>query len=401
MLLDAPAARPHALRAMRIGIDYRPALVNREGIGRYTRELVRGLVELGVDADLGLFGYTLRGMRYSREELGIAGSRAELLRLRLPSRWLPKLLRRQGKGVDDLVGGCHVYHHTQPNLLAVRNATEVVTVFDCIPALDADNPDGPGFLDAEVAAGMTAGLKDMVQRAARVLVPCQFVGAEVVMALGAHPGRVSVTPLGCDHVLPHLPPGGFGPAPEPYVLTVSRVDRRKNHVRMLDAFERLVKDGHPHRWVVAGPPGYGSEDFERALAASPAADRVVWRKDVSDAEVVQLYAQADVLMWASLSEGFGLPPLEAMACGTAVVTSVVTSMPEVCGDAAFLVEPTDPERIFEATRRLIVEDELREDQVLRGKRRARESTWRSCARDTLLAYQAAAKGTEGEMQGLF
>ena len=401
MLLDAPAARPHALRAMRIGIDYRPALVNREGIGRYARELVRAMVELGVDGDLGLFGYTLRGKRYSRAELGIAGSRAELLRMRLPSRWLPGLLRRQGKGVDDLVGGCEVYHHTQPNLLAVRSATEGVTVFDCIPALAADNPDGPGFLDPEVAAGMTTGLKAMVQHAARVLVPCQFVGAEVVMALGAHPGRVSVTPLGCDHVLPHLPPGGFGPASEPYVLTVSRVDRRKNHVRMLDAFERLVKDGHPHRWVVVGPAGYGSEDFERALAASPVADRVVWRRDVSDAEVVRLYAQADVLMWASLSEGFGLPPLEAMACGTAVVTSVVTSMPEVCGDAAFLVEPTDAERIFEATRRLIVEDELREEQVMRGNRRAREYTWRGCARDTLLAYQAASKGAEGEMQGLF
>ena len=171
MLLDAPAARSHALRAMRIGIDYRPALVNREGIGRYARELVRAMVELGVDGDLGLFGYTLRGKRYSRAELGIAGSRAELLRMRLPSRWLPGLLRRQGKGVDDLVGGCEVYHHTQPNLLAVRSATEVVTVFDCIPALDADNPDGPGFLDPEVAAGMTTGLKAMVQHAARVLVP--------------------------------------------------------------------------------------------------------------------------------------------------------------------------------------------------------------------------------------
>ena len=386
---------------MRIGLDYRPALVNREGIGRYTRELVRAMVELGMDADLGLFGYTLRGMRYSRQELGIADSRAELLRLRLPSRWLPGLLRRQGKGVDDLVGGCEVYHHTQPNLLDVRAAAEVVTIFDCIPALDSDNPEGPGFLDAEVAAGMTEAAKAMVQRATRVLVPCQFVGAEVVMALGAHPGRVSVTPLGCDHVLQHLPPGGFEPAPEPFVLTVSRVDRRKNHVRMLEAFERLVADGHPHRWVVAGPPGYGAEDFERALARSKAADRVVWRRAVSDAEVVKLYAQADVLMWASLSEGFGLPPLEAMACGTAVVTSVVTSMPEVCGDAAFLVEPTDSERIFEATRRLIVERDLREEQVLRGRRRAREYTWRSCARDTLLAYQAGVKGDEGGMQGLF
>jgi glycosyltransferase involved in cell wall biosynthesis len=389
---------------MRIGIDYRSALVNGEGIGRYTRELVRGLVELGLDGDLGLFGYTLKGKRYSMLELGLADSRAELLRLRLPSKWLPGLLRRTGKGVDDLVGGCDVYHHTQPNLLEVRQATEVVTIFDCIYALDAHNPEGPGFLDGEAAARMTANAKAMVQRARRVLVPCQFVGAEVVLSLGAHPGRVSVTPLGCDHVVRHLPPGGFPPAEEPYVLTVSRVDRRKNHVRMLQAFEMLVRDGHPHRWVVAGPAGFGCEDFERALSRSPAAERVVWRRSVSDAEIVELYARADVLMWASLSEGFGLPPLEAMACGTPVVTSIVTSMPEVCADAAFLVEPTDPERIFEATRRLIVERDLRDDHISRGLRRAREHTWRSCARDTLLAYQAAWKDTGSEplkLTGLF
>ena len=389
---------------MRIGLDYRPALVNRDGIGRYTRELVRAFVELGIDGDLGLFGYTFAGRRYTTEELGLTDSKAELCRLRLPSRWVPGILKRMGKGVDDLVGGCHVYHHTQPNLLVVRQALDVVTIHDAIPALDVDNPEGPGFVEPEVARRTTEAAKDMVSRAARVLVPSEFSGAEVVMALGGNPARVHVTPLGCDHVLRHLPPAGFGPASEPYVLTVSRVDRRKNHLRMLDAFERLVADGHPHRWVVAGPAGYGSEDFERALGRSPAADRVIWRKNVSDAEVVKLYAQADVMLWPSLNEGFGLPPLEAMACGAPVVTSIVTSMPEVCGDAAFLVEPTDPERIFDALRRLIVEPDLREEQISRGKRRAREFTWRACAKETLRAYQGASTDSSGEapkLTGLF
>src|SRR5262245_57893693 len=99
---------------MRVGLDYRPALQNREGIGRYARELVRGFVELGVDGDLGLFGYTLAPMRYSRRELGLLRSKAELVRLRWPSKWLPSLLGALGKGVDDLVGGADVFHHTQP-----------------------------------------------------------------------------------------------------------------------------------------------------------------------------------------------------------------------------------------------------------------------------------------------
>jgi len=389
---------------VRIGIDYRPALVNREGIGRYTRELVRGLHQIGFDSNLGLFGYTLRGKRYSQRELGLENTRAELLRMRLPSRWLPWLLERQGKGVDDLVGGCEIYHHTQPNLLHVREAREVVTIFDCIYALDADNPEGPGYLDPETAKRMTEGAKSMVARARRILVPTRFVGADVVMSLGAHPGRVVVTPLGCDHILEHLPPGGFPRVTEPYVLTVSRVDRRKNHVRMLQAFEQLVREGLPHRWIVAGPPGYGAEDFEAALERAPARHRVEWRKFVEDSQLARLYAEADVLLWVSLNEGFGLPPLEAMACGTPVVSSVVTSIPEVCGDAALLVEPTDPERIFEAVRRLLTEKDMAAEYVALGNRRAREFTWKDSARATLSAYQAAAKAPEDEklkLGGLF
>ena len=99
---------------MRVGIDYRPALVNREGIGRYARELVRGCVELGFDANLGLFGYTLARDRGSRaRSSGLAGIARRARAPALPVALDPGLLARLGKGVDDLVGGCDVYHHTQ------------------------------------------------------------------------------------------------------------------------------------------------------------------------------------------------------------------------------------------------------------------------------------------------
>ncbi len=369
---------------MRVGLDYRPALQNREGIGRYARELVRGFIELGFDGDLGLFGYTAAPMRFSRAELGIARTRAELLRLRLPSRWLPWLLARLGKGVDDLVGGADIYHHTQPSMLPVRRATEVATIFDCIYMI----PDS-GYLDPAVAERMTAAAKEQVRRARRILVPSQYVGAEVVMALGAHPARVAVTELGCDHIARALPPEGFGRAKEPYVLTVARVDPRKNHLRMLQAFELLVREGLPHRWVVAGPRGHEWQEFARALERSPARSRVQWIVDAPEEDLPRLYAQADCFLFASLNEGFGLPPLEAMACGTPVVSSCVTSLPEVCGDAAFLVEPTEHERIFEAMRRVLVEPDIAAELRSRGIAQSRKFTWRECAKHTLLAYRKA------------
>ena len=374
---------PVTVAPVRVGLDYRPALTNREGIGRYTRELVRGLIDLGFDANLGLFGYTLAGARYSRRELGLAGSRAELLRLRLPSRLMPWLLGRLRKGVDDLVGGAHVYHHTQYNRLPVREAAEVTTLFDCIYTLDA------GYLDPAVAERMTATARALVEGARKVLVPSEFVGAEVVMTFGAYPAKVAVTPLGCDHAVRGLPAAGFPRPAEPYLLTVTRVDARKNHLRMLEAFELLVREGLPHRWIVAGPPGYAAEVFERALAESPARDRVEWRRDVPDGELPRLYAQADLFLFASLNEGFGLPPLEAMACGAPVVASCVTAMPEVLGDAAVLVEPTDSQAIFEACRQVLIDREFAHDCVLRGRQRARKFTWRETARHTLNAYRTA------------
>jgi glycosyltransferase involved in cell wall biosynthesis len=374
---------------MRIGIDYRPALVNPTGIGRYVRELVRAMIELDFDEHLGLFGYTFSRSRYSRAELGLAGSRAELVRLPLPSRWRPGLLGRLGRGADDLVGGADVYHHTQFQVLPVRRAVEVATVYDCMYAY----PDA-GYMPAEAAARLLAAAKEQAARSARILVPSHYVGAEVVMTLGVPPGRVTVVELGCDHVARALP-AALPPRPAvPYLLTVSRVDARKNHLRMLQAFELLVKDGLPHRWVIAGERGYGCEPFERALALSPARERVEWRERVADAELPLLYAQADCFLFASLNEGFGLPPLEAMACGAPVVTSAVTSMPEVCGDAAFLVEPTESERIFEAARRVLTEPEIASELRLRGRTQARKFTWRECAKRTLLAYKNSTERTE-------
>jgi len=392
---------------LRVGIDYRSALVNREGIGRYTRELVRATIRNQVhfhtvrpesspppetraepcesepgSVSLELFGWTLAAKRFDAEELGLDPAVAKLHRLRLPSKALPFLTRRLGRGVDDLVGGCAVYHHTQPNLLDVRAAREVVTIFDCIYTLPPD----AGYMEPAAAERMTAIAREQVRRARRILVPSRYVGAEVVMALGADPSRVAVTELGSDHVLRHLPEGELEPAKEPYVLTVTRVDPRKNHVRILRAFERLVREGLPHRWIVAGPRGWGVEPFERALAASPARDRVEWRESVPERELSTLYARASAFLFPSLNEGFGLPPVEAMACGCPVVTSCVTSLAEICEGAALLVEPTDEDELFEAVRRVLTDAELAAELRRRGRERASELTWEGCARRTLAAY---------------
>ncbi|HUR28052.1 MAG TPA: glycosyltransferase family 1 protein [Planctomycetota bacterium] len=368
----------------RVGLDYRPALVNREGIGRYARELVRALIEEGADESLRLFGSTLAASRFTREELGLVGSKARMLRWRLPSKWLPGLMRASGRGVDDLLGGVDVFHHTQPNLLDVRRAREVATIFDCI-YLSRD-----GWLDAASAERMERAAREQIRRAALVLVPTAFVAGEVVARLGARPEQVVVTELGCDHAARHVAvKTGEARRAAPYLLTVSRVDARKNHVRMLAAFEQLVAAGLPHRWIVVGPRGHGAEAFESALESSPARTRVEWRRDVSDERLGHLYAAADAFVFASLSEGFGLPPLEAMVHGVPVIASNTTCLPEVCGDGAVLVDPLDAYAIAAGMTRVLQDQDFARELASRGRARAAKFTWRDCARKTLAVYHRA------------
>jgi glycosyltransferase involved in cell wall biosynthesis len=371
---------------VKVGIDYRSALINREGIGRTTRELVRALIEIGHGPDLGLFGWTLAPVKFTRDELGLElpGGEAEarLARFRFPSRWIPDLCRTLGKGVDDLSGGCDVFHHAQPHILPVRAAVEVGTIFDCIYTR------GGGFVSEAAAETMTRAAQEMVARCKQLIVPSRFVAGEVVSAFGADPARVHVAWLGCDHLLRGASDVHVGR--EPLALTVSRVDRRKNHVRMLRVFERLVAAGLVERWIVAGPDGHGVEEFDAALLASPVRSRVERLRHVADNELPRLYKSASVFLFASLDEGFGLPPLEALACGTPVVAGRNSSMPEVLGDAALLVDAADEDAIFEAARSLLVDRELNSDLRQRGLSRARTLSWQACARAVHDVYSKAA-----------
>lgn len=368
---------------MRIGIDYRPALINREGIGRYTRELVRALGAPGTHDELALFAWTLAAARVSPAELGLARERVHLARLRFPSRWIPRLCQLLGRGADDLAGGADVWHHTQPSALPVRSAVQVATVFDCIYLRDE------GFLSRAAAEVMSRSVRALTDASRIVLVPSAFVADDVARCFGVERTRLAVTHLGCDHVLRHVPADGFGPAREPFVLTVSRVDPRKNHVAVLAAFERLAAAGFPHRWIVAGPPGFRAEDFESALARSPVRARVEWRRFASERELAQLYAQCSAFLFPSFDEGFGLPPLEAMACGAPVVAGRSGSLPEVLGDAADLVDPRDVDALFETTRALLANPDLARARSLAGREHASRFTWRACAEATRAAYTRA------------
>jgi len=139
--------------------------------------------------------------------------------------------------------------------------------------------------------------------------------------------------------------------------------------------------------VFAGQPGSCAGEVKRLLSQAGLEERAVWTGYVAQSELVALYNRAEVLVYPSFYEGFGLPVLEAMACGTAVITSAVASLPEVAGDAALLVDPDDVDALHDALRRLLVDRSYREGYAQAGLARAKTFTWEQTARKTLAVYE--------------
>ncbi len=171
---------------------------------------------------------------------------------------------------------------------------------------------------------------------------------------------------------------------EPMILNVGAIQTRKNIARLVEAFERVDA---PWRLVLAGSNGYGAAEILARIQASPARDRISVLGYVPLGELSALYRRASVFAFPSLDEGFGMPVLEAMAAGAAVLTSDRSALPEVAGDAALLVDPLNVDSIGESLRDLTQNPDLRSDLARRGITRAAQFTWEKAVRETWDVYR--------------
>jgi glycosyltransferase involved in cell wall biosynthesis len=177
----------------------------------------------------------------------------------------------------------------------------------------------------------------------------------------------------------------------PFVLAVGVLQPRKNLPRLIRAFGRVAREA-PHALALVGKPGWAHEELKRAVAASGLGSRVKFTGYVPDADLPVLYNAAELFVYPSLYEGFGLPPLEAMACGTPVVTANVTSLPEVVGDAALAVDPTDELALADAIGRALTDEALRERLRTAGLAHAALFSWERTAALTLQVYHRVREG---------
>jgi glycosyltransferase involved in cell wall biosynthesis len=362
---------------MRVLVDYRPALRERTGVGEYIHQLARAYASAH-PGEMSLFTSSWK----DRPGASLTSDlRVEVVDRRVPVRVLNRLWHRaEWPPVEMLAGPYDVVHSAHPLLIPARHAAQVVTIHDLFfltggstrPEIRRDYPDlaGPHARRAHAVITSTGHGRHLIAKTLGVPVDRIYV---------CPPGAPRWTGLGRA---PNVPPGG-------YVLFVGTLEPRKNIGALLDAYAALLaRRLDAPDLVLAGRETPEAAGWLSRIAAPPLSGRVRHLGYVADEDREGLYAGARALVLPSLDEGFGLPVLEAMSAGVAVVASNRGSLPEVAGSAAILIDPRDVAGLSSAIERLL-DDETASAYGAAGLERARAFTWSESADTLRRAYTDA------------
>jgi glycosyltransferase involved in cell wall biosynthesis len=373
-------------RELSVGVDARA--LHSTGVGRYIREVLaylfldarfRGIVLLGDPEELTAFaaehGAAQRVVIYPYLR-SWSGRRAQLS-------WLALSVRGYTRA------DVWFFPFSEAPLL-MHPRRSVVTFHDLIPLKV------PEMYRARARMAARMFLHASVGYARRVIANSEFTRRDILEHIPGAASKVEVIPMGVSPAFRPLAPGeSAGCAPlaalRPFLLCVGNRLLHKNYIAAVDALALLRAEGSAIRLVVAGGRNnvYWPEVVRHAETLG-VGDALLDLGEVTDSELRCLYGHCVALLFPSLYEGFGIPILEAMACGAPVIASNRSSLPEVVGDAGFLVGPHDPASMAAAVRRLEREPELRADLSRRGRERAAHFSWESTARSTVdVLYRTA------------
>ena len=365
----------------------------RSGVGRYVIALSEAMVReqaavdlfvAGLDADRGLFPW-VKDNRWVSIPASMTGGAANLW-------WHQTAINKIARNL-----AIELVHIPSYRRMIWRCAVpQVATIHDCAPFILRDKYD---FLRGFFGRVMVPAL---ARRVRRVIAVSDTTGRDVVRWMKVSAANVTVVPNGIDHRMFCPPDAGTLAAFRqrrnltlPFFLYVARLEHpAKNHLRLIRAFDQVVSAGTFNgQLVLPGAPWHGSEVVTRAVAESPCRERILLAGFVDNADLPLWYAAAEALVFPSLMEGFGLPLLEAQACGTRIACANATSLPEVAGPAGMLFDGLDERSIAAAMTRLATMDA--------NERRHREDEGRAwAARFTWSAHAAAATNIYQETLGL-
>jgi glycosyltransferase involved in cell wall biosynthesis len=372
---------------MRITIDLSPWVHHHAGLGRYAGELITELQRLAPQNE-----YV--GLYHAAREIRMNGALPGIQTVRVPldaKPWRMSVLLAYyaGMNMDGWLPATRLFHATDHLLPPFKNSATVFTLHDLIFRFFPQYhlPLNRWFLDLM--------LPRFLRRADAIIVVSENTKRDAVRLMGIPPEKMTVIYEGVNPTFhPIDDPTEFERVraeyklPHRFILFFSTIEPRKNLVTLLDAYaELLQQDVSTPPLVVMGRKGWLYQETLAHISVLGLSERVILTDWVRDYDVPAIINLAEVFVFPSLYEGFGLTPLEAMACGTPVISSNASSLPEVIGDAGILIEPRDSAGFAEAMRRVLSDESLQ--RALRGKglKQAGRFTWERTARETLRVYE--------------
>ena len=369
---------------MRICVDIQAAVAQRAGVGRYTRNLVEHLgAEAPSDSDeLRLFYFD-----FHRRGLDFTCPHARMV----PVRWMPgkyvqqSWKRFQWPPFDWFAGKADLYHFPNFTIPPLSRGKAVVTIHDMSFFRH------PEFAEAKNLRYLTSVIHDTARRADAIITDSHFSKREIEGWLKVPPDKVFAIHLGVSPTCSRPAPSSIDSLRDqlnlarPYLLTVGTLEPRKNLPFMVDVFEAMTDfDGD---LVIAGMPGWKVEPILARMHNSPKRDRIRYLEYIPDGQLSSLYAGAELFLITSFYEGFGFPPLEAMACGTPVVSSPGGSLAEVLGDAAIVVPEFDATLWANALHSLLHDRTRRDRLAAQAPAHAARFSWAETAKNTWDVYR--------------
>jgi len=360
---------------MRVLIDSIPLLLRSAGVKTYVYHWTQHLKTTAGAHRIDLFPFIgdVGECVHERSVLGPAATIARLALLHAANGLPLPILNVLGSGAD-------VFHASHQLLRPPRNTKITATLYDmtCWLAPETHTP-----ANVDMARRFA---QSVLKRADGMIAISANTRADTIRILDLKPDRIEV-------IYPGVSEAFFQAFPttrkKPYILFVGTIEPRKNVNVLLDAYGQLsLSVREEYNLVVAGPAGWGDKGALQRLRSGAAG--VEYLGYVEENDLPGLTAGATVFVYPSLYEGFGLPVAQAMAAGTPVITSNVSSLPEVGGDSTVLVDPQSPAELSAALQRVLLSPELRSQMSASGKKRAQEYHWDTCARKSWRFFQRIA-----------
>lgn len=374
---------------MKIGFDISHSVGERSGLGSYAMGLLKGLAEIAAEDELVACSFFYN--RFPRDWRKARVPDARNVKLNHPSSpdfLLKRRLAAGGRAAESLWGDVDIIHSNGYAAPVLENSRLVFTLYDATIYLmpEAHTRANYDFVNRNLHraarnASAIIAISEQTRRDAQRFLHIEDNRISVVYGAADERFRADVPEEEIRRVKrKHSIEGD-------YILTVSTIEPRKNLIRLVAACGELRRRGLPHKLVIAGQRGWMSEPLFEFIAKERLSELVIFAGYVADCDLPALYSGASAFACVSLYEGFGLPLIEAMACGAPSIASNGSSLVEVAGDGALLVDPENEMEIAEALMRVIEDERLRDHLRERGIARSKEFSWRQSAEELLRVYR--------------